>query len=151
MKKHPLFTYKLIFLIAPGLFFYISCQNVSGEISSPLEGEIVNTTIECKGTIDGLASNEHVWLVVSEEQIPGERLFWPKREILNISRKGDWAVKIFEDGPGTEVAIAIYLVSNSEQQKFESWLHEGARTGSYPGIVNINGIELDRVQKITIK
>ena len=126
--------------------FLESCQPLSGKITEPTSGKIQGTTIECKGSITGSILGKYIWLLVSETRDSGEKNYWPKEQITYIDSEGNWSANVFEDGPGEEIFISLCLVNEDTHNQFLSWMEEGAKTGSYPGISKISAKELDVIE-----
>lgn len=127
------------------------CSKITGAVNSPVNNQVVGTTIECEGSISGTLNGQYIWLAISELGENNEVLYWPKEEIVDIDKQGRWTAKVFEDGPGTVVDISMLLVEKEIHQKFKSWFDQGAKSGSYPGISDIKAEELFRVEDIRVE
>ena len=98
-KIQVAFKPKYFLILGICSIFLQSCQEITGKIIYPHSGEVLGTTIECRGNITGSILGKHVWLLVSETRESGERNYWPKEPITYIDRDGNWSANIFEDVP----------------------------------------------------
>lgn len=99
-----------------------------GQIEKPVTKSKVARHFEVFGTLSG--NCRHLWLV----QRIGE-MHWPKEPRLK-PKDGKWKGEVYEGGRPPEGIFDLLLVDVSEEtsRMFQTWLEEGHRTKSYPGL-----------------
>lgn len=106
---------------------------LQGTIESPQPGAQIETTEIARGTVTGEVPPDcSIQLAVN---IGG--MFWLKDPSVS-SDEGPWQHPINE---GSRLPFTLELLAADEAatKAFKEWFKEGARTGSYPGLISTRG------------
>jgi hypothetical protein len=115
-----------------------------GTIASPTDGSTVPRTFTATGTLAGIDSQSHVWLVVQSNG-----LLFPKAPELEVQQS--WIMQSIETGvpAGGRFSLILFMVGEEGQRRINAWLAHGEATGTYPGLNRIpDGEKLDTVTEL---
>ncbi len=105
-------------------------ENCYGSIRYPIDGSLVNRSMVAKGDILSLPEYSWLWLVIEIGNLK-----FPKEPNIKVSGNR-WEGVAFEGGtpPDNKFNLSLYVVGEEGNKQIKSWLEEGSRTGSYPGL-----------------
>lgn len=107
---------------------------VKGEIIQPGPNQLVETSIDCSGWVEGLSRGCHLWLVVE-----AHGFIWPKEKELIVDKDGSWKDRIYEEGYGEAFSLALFVANDAANKRIRSWLDKGDETGSYSEMRRVSG------------
>jgi hypothetical protein len=107
---------------------------VTGSIEEPTPEQSVGKTFRCSGVVTGLQPGLGLWLAVEKGD-----LIWPKESRPVPGPDNKWTVNLFEDGGPGKFSIALFVADQEASKRIQAWLDEGARTGSYVDMKNLQG------------
>jgi hypothetical protein len=119
----------------------------AGQILSPKSRSSVPRLFKASGTLQQIPSNYHVWSAVRIGS-----LFWPKEPELS-SNDGSWEHDIIEGGspPAGRFSLILFMVGPMEHERLLEWVGKGQETGSWPGLGNISGTQLDLIEDLVLE
>lgn len=127
----------------PSLQFGPSLSSCSGVIKVPADGSSVDRHIIAEGYVQSIPETAWLWLTVEIGELK-----WPKEPGVFVS--GDaWTGEAYEGGqpPDGRFSLCLYVVGKKGHKEIKTWIRDGHRTGSYPGISVIKDARrLDCVQ-----
>lgn len=88
---------------------------------------------KAKGTIKKALSDKQFYLATNNDD-----LFWPKTKLNKQSKYWEYGLTI---NPGSKFNIAVISVNRAGAMQIENWFEKGAKTGKYPALKNISGLE----------
>jgi hypothetical protein len=113
---------------------YDLVANVTGSIEEPTPNQKVCKTFRCSGVVAGLQEGLSLWLAVEK----GVRI-WPKESRPVPGTDNKWTVYLFEDGGSDNFSVALFIADQRASKRIQAWLDEGARTGNYVEMKNLQG------------
>jgi len=131
-------SYDSIFKFMPlmiALALYASgayAQEISGQITSPSNGDQVPPRYEVAGTISNLPSGYHLWVAVRRGN-----LLYPK-EPESFVAGTNWDTTISEGGKG-RYRLVLLVVDSKGHRDIKDWLRVGNETSHFPGKESIPG------------
>ena len=135
---NQLFTLKffLILIVAitilKGHVFVTHAQEVSGQITLPINGYQVAPRFKIEGTISNLPDGYHLWIAVRKGN-----LMWPKEpEAFVIGT--NWGTTISENSRG-EYSLILLAVNSDGHNNIMEWIRIGNETSHFPGYISIPG------------
>lgn len=114
----------------------------------PQPYQMVDRTIDCRGSATGIPPANHLWLAVL-----ADRLIWPKEgEVLVDKNSRTWAHAIFEHGATKKFAIVLMMANPKAHEFILDWHEEGRRKGEYQELKGIPGTQtLQVVEGLRLK
>src|SRR5450631_3660009 len=108
---------------------------VRGEIIKPESGHVVDKGMSCRGWVEGLGSNLHLWLAV---EIKG--CIWPKEGEIFIDGEGSWNKTIYEEGVNDTFSLSLFVANKKANKRIRAWLDKGDKANNYSELRRIPGL-----------
>ena len=107
---------------------------VKGEIIEPKPNQVIESTINCSGWVEGMSPGCHLWLAVE-----ADGYIWPKEREFFAEDDGSWEDTIFEQGTTATFALSLFVANNQANKKIRAWLDQGDAKGYYQQMKRVAG------------
>jgi hypothetical protein len=119
-----------------------SPETVSGVISNPQKGDVVDDTFDCLGSAEGLVPGLHLWLAT---EIEGR--IWPKEGQVIVNDSGLWKKTVCEEGAAAKFSISLFSADEEGHRQIRNWFESCESSGSYtelrkpPGMIRLARVD----------